>query len=100
MIRILTRKPKTGQVSFSLQFRDCPWGKINELHEKGLEYDDESLKGIKKFNDKDVTYLLDKMGRVGMELVVGSIKDKMIEVSYRKPKPEPKVENNGPKISG
>ena len=89
--------PKTGKTSVFLQFKDCPWGKINELHKNGVEFSDESFNNIKKFNEKDLTYLLDKMQRLDMDFMVGPIRSKMYEAG-RRPVVEPKAENNGPKI--
>ncbi len=90
--------PQTGKISFSLQLKDCPWGKINELHKKGVEFDDESLNSIKKFNEKDITFLLDRMKIDDMENMISPIRIKMYDASRRKPVVEPNAGNNGPKI--
>ena len=90
--------PQTGKISFSLQLKDCPWGKINELHKNGVEFDDEALNNIKKFNEKDVTYLLDQMQNQDMERMVDPIRTQMYDASIRKPVVEQKAGNNGLKI--
>lgn len=90
--------PKDGKISFSLTLKDCPWGKIDELHKKGVEFDDESLNSIKKFNEKDVTSLLDRMHNGSMELMISPIQSAMYTASRRKPVVEAKAGNNGPKI--
>lgn len=90
--------PKTGKTSVFLQFKDCPWGKINELHKNGVEFSDESFNNIKKFNEKDLTDLLDKMQKQDMDRMVGPIQSTMYTASRRKPVVEAKAGNNGPKI--